>query len=254
MGKQFEDVSCTYGAPMGRRTAPDLDTTRGTVHLFKVKLDSGGYDDGGAYWGVGAPLYCARDRDGDIQMIRAPSREEAAFLLNIPAPSLRSPFDWRRKVAQWREAGTFDSDALDRYEQHCMIAESEPRGLRVSIVHVDTCLPDYFRGDSRPWLCIPAYRQSFASVRRALEDEVRQGAIGGHDDYARLLQGDMVRPEEEKLADELTRKVYAAIRRDVRPAKKGDRLVFRDIEPHEDGADCVMAYFVILVEGGPYGS
>lgn len=119
--------------------------------------------------------------------------------------------------------------------------------MRVSIVHTDTCLSDYFSGDSRPWICIPAYRQSFASVRRALEDEVRQGAIGGTDDHARLLAADMVRPEEESLADALRRKVYTAIRRDIRPAKKGDRLVFRDIEPSEDD-DCVMAYFVILVD------
>ena len=120
--------------------------------------------------------------------------------------------------------------------------------MRVSIAHTDTCLPDYFSGDSRPWLCVPAYRQSFASVRRALENEVRQGAIGGSDDHALLLSGDMVRPDEESRADELTRKVYAAIRRDIRPAKKGDRLAFRDIELPEDG-DCAMAYFVIIVEG-----
>lgn len=248
MGKQFDNVSNYYGAPMGRHSAPDLDTTRGTVQLFKVKLDSGGYDDGGAYWGHGGPLYCARDRHGDIQTVRAGSREHAAFLLNIPAPSLRVPFDWRRMVQRWRDAGVLDAHALDRYAQHCTIAESEPRGLRVSIVHVDTCLPDYFRGDSRPWLCIPAYRQSFASVRRALEHEVRHGAIGGSDEHARLLQGDMVRPEDESVANELVRKVYAAIRRDVRPAKKGDRIAFRDIELPEDGDDFVMAYFVIVVE------
>lgn len=122
------------------------------------------------------------------------------------------------------------------------------RGLRVSVVHVDTCLPDYFRGDSRPFLCIPACRQTFASVRRKLEHEVKHGAIGGSDDYARLLSADMVRPEEESLADELTRKVYAAIRRDVRPAKRGDRLVFRDIPPPTDDGDMVMGYFVIVVE------
>ena len=66
-------------------------------------------------------------------------------------------------------------------------------------------------------------------------------------DLARLLSADMVRPDEESRADRLTRKVYAAIRRDIRPAKKGDRLVFRDIELPEDD-DCVMAYFVIIVE------
>lgn len=121
--------------------------------------------------------------------------------------------------------------------------------MKVSIVHVDTCLPDYFGGDSRPWLCIPAYRQSFANVRRALEDEMRLGAIGGHDGHARMLRGDIVRPKEEDIARELTNRVYAAIRRDIRPAKKGDRLAFRDIPPPSDGDDeCVMAYFIIAVE------
>ena len=120
--------------------------------------------------------------------------------------------------------------------------------MKVSIAHTDTCLPDYFSGDSRPWLSIPAYQQSFASVRRALENEVRQGAIGGNDGNARLLSADMVRPDEESRADELTRKVYAAIRRDIRPAKKGDRLAFRDIECADDG-ETIMAYFVIIVEG-----
>lgn len=122
--------------------------------------------------------------------------------------------------------------------------------MKVSIVHTDTCLPDYFSGDSRPWLCIPAFPQSFASVRRALANEVRQGAIGGYDDNARLLSADMVRPEEEKRADELTMKVHAAIRRDIRPAKKGARIAFRDVELPTDYDDCVAAYFVIIVDDG----
>ena len=119
--------------------------------------------------------------------------------------------------------------------------------MKITIAHTDTCLPDYFSGDSRPWLCIPAYRQTFASVRRALESEVRQGAIGGSDDNARLLSSGLVRPDEENRADTLTRKLYAAIRRDVRPARKGDRLAFRDIAADEDG-ETVMAYFVVIVE------
>lgn len=115
--------------------------------------------------------------------------------------------------------------------------------MKVSIVHTDTCLPDYFSGDARPWICVPAYRQSFASVRRALRDELRMGAIGGCNDDARLLSADMVRHGEESRADELTRKVYAAINRDIVPAKKGGRLAFR-----EKLDDEVMAYFVIIVE------
>jgi hypothetical protein len=43
MGTQFRDVHSAYGAPMGRRhDAP----TEGKVRLFRVRLDSGGYDDG----------------------------------------------------------------------------------------------------------------------------------------------------------------------------------------------------------------
>lgn len=119
--------------------------------------------------------------------------------------------------------------------------------MKVSIVHADTCLSDYWPGHPMPHIQIPAYRQSFASVRRALESEVRQGSIMGSDDNARLLSADMVRPDEEKRADELTRKVYAAIRRDIRPQKKGGRLAFRDIEPDEN-EESVYAYFVIMVE------
>ena len=118
--------------------------------------------------------------------------------------------------------------------------------MKITIAHTDTCLPDCFSGDIRPWICVPAYRQSFASVRRALESKVRQGAIDGNDDDARLLSSDMVRTDEEDRAYTLTRKLYAAIRRDVRPARKGDRFAFRDIERPEDG-ETVMAYFVIIV-------
>ena len=119
--------------------------------------------------------------------------------------------------------------------------------MKVTIAHVDTCLPGYFSGDSRPWLAIPARRMSFAAIRRELENEVLEGAIGGNDDHARLLTRDHVEPEEEARADELRRKTYAAIRRDVKPRRKGARLAFRDIETDEDG-DTVMAYFVVIVE------
>lgn len=125
MGKQFENVSSRYGAQMGRHCVPDLDTTRGTVRLFAVRLDSGGYDDGGAYWGHGGAIYCARDRNGDIQTVRAASRAHAAFLLDIPAPSLRVPFDWRRMVARWRDAGSLDRADVDAYAQLCAIVENE---------------------------------------------------------------------------------------------------------------------------------
>ena len=117
--------------------------------------------------------------------------------------------------------------------------------MKVSIAHADTCLSDYWSGHHRPHLQIPAYRMTFAELRRQLRSEIAQGAVAGNDDDARLLSCDLV--TDEKRADELTRKVYAAINRDIRPAKKGDRLCFRDIVPG-DCEESVYAFFVIIVE------
>lgn len=57
--KQFTDVNSQYGAPMGRATYHGDSEAPYKFRLFKVRLNSGGYDDGGAYWGTGEPLYCA---------------------------------------------------------------------------------------------------------------------------------------------------------------------------------------------------
>lgn len=133
MTKQFENVSSKYGAPMGRVSAPDLDTSPHSVRLFAVRLDSGGYDDGGAYWGYGGAggLYCARDKDGSEQFTRAPSRESAALLLNIPAPALRVPFNWREYCRRWREAGYFSGLTVTAYAEACEVVEKEAEPTRV---------------------------------------------------------------------------------------------------------------------------
>lgn len=90
MGKQFAEVSCRYGAPMGRRADGYIETNLPRfVRLYRVRLDSGGYDDGGAYWGIGSPLWCAEDDDGNRQFTRASSRERAALILGIPNAALK---------------------------------------------------------------------------------------------------------------------------------------------------------------------
>ncbi len=88
MANPTPPVSSTYGAPMGRYTGPDyLCAEAGKVQLRRIRLDSGGYDPGGAYWGHGKPLYWACDGDGNKRFFRAASREAAkAELRNIFGP------------------------------------------------------------------------------------------------------------------------------------------------------------------------
>lgn len=50
----------------------------GKVRLTRVSLDRGGYDNGGAYWGIGEPLWYAVSECGEYAaFFRAPSREAA---------------------------------------------------------------------------------------------------------------------------------------------------------------------------------
>lgn len=72
-------VSARYGAPMGRGVSEDL--LRGRVSLRHVRLDSGGYDSGGAYWGHGIPLYYAEGAESGYVYVRAMSRDYAKAIL-----------------------------------------------------------------------------------------------------------------------------------------------------------------------------
>lgn len=75
MAKELSEVSCKYGAPMGRaERGSDPGEEKWT--LQRVRLDSGGYDTGGAYWGIGEPLYWASAGDVD-RYVRASDREIA---------------------------------------------------------------------------------------------------------------------------------------------------------------------------------
>lgn len=85
---QFPKVNGQYGAPMGRRESP-LGQGARSVRVFRVNIDSGGYDDGGAYWGIGNPLYCAQCDEGGRRFVRAKSRFHALQLLELPADTLK---------------------------------------------------------------------------------------------------------------------------------------------------------------------
>jgi hypothetical protein len=62
------------GAALGRSCE---GTPKGKAYLRKIRLDSGGYDEGGAYWGVGQPIYRAFTPDGFEDYTRADSRDDA---------------------------------------------------------------------------------------------------------------------------------------------------------------------------------
>lgn len=72
------NVDSKYGAPMGRASRNSYTDKQGRTfeltatpdappfRLVRVPLNSGGYDRGGAYWGLGAPLYYYENHTGDI--------------------------------------------------------------------------------------------------------------------------------------------------------------------------------------------
>lgn len=118
--------------------------------------------------------------------------------------------------------------------------------MKIECAHVDTCLPDYWSGHHMPHVQIAVYPgMTLAEIKREIRRELWQGAVSGSTDNARLLSAGMVAPGEEKQADRLTRAAYAAVNR-IKPAKKGQRRFFTDIEPAGDCDECVYAFFVFI--------
>lgn len=87
---KLSKLSMKYGAPMGRRSEVlDLDEPR-SIRLAEIKLDRGGYDSEGAYWGFGQPLYAA-EQGGRHSFVRADTRLAAVAALQIPYKALKVP-------------------------------------------------------------------------------------------------------------------------------------------------------------------
>lgn len=84
------NVLTARGAPMGRHSYGIAENCEPrSVRLFRVPLDSGGYDRGGAYWGLGEPLYMATDGGEYRAFTRAASRFYAMAALDIAPERLR---------------------------------------------------------------------------------------------------------------------------------------------------------------------
>lgn len=101
-----------------------------------------------------------------------------------------------------------------------------------------------------PHVQIPVTRRkmSLAEIRQAIRSELAQGAVMGNSEEARLLSSDLVRPEEEKLADKLTKAAYAAINRNVRGQRKGQRYADTGVADFGEDAETVWMFFVFQLE------
>ena len=96
MNSPETDVSSRYGAPMGRPTRDGgfqvLPNAR-PFSLRVVRLDSGGYDQGGAYWGArprGTQLYYFEGPVSDINgYVDGKSREDAKSKVRELHPNAR---------------------------------------------------------------------------------------------------------------------------------------------------------------------
>lgn len=120
--------------------------------------------------------------------------------------------------------------------------------MKFKCIHADTCLSSYWSGHHLPHVQIPVYHgMSLKEIKSCIMDEIRQGYVMGNTEEARLLSADMVRPGEDALADKVTRAAYAAVNR-IKPAKKGQRKFFLDLEEVDDNDYCesVYAYFVFV--------
>jgi len=81
---KLDNVSSTYGAPMGRRDSIMEPDTKIKFSLRAMRMVDGDYDEGGAYWGAGNSqigwMYHAIGEGVDYineMFIRAKNREDA---------------------------------------------------------------------------------------------------------------------------------------------------------------------------------
>ena len=121
--------------------------------------------------------------------------------------------------------------------------------IKFECCHADTCLSEYWSGHHLPHVQIPVYRgMTLAQVKSAIRSELSQGAVMGSSDNARLLSADIVRKDEAKQADRVTRAAYAAVNR-MSLTDHRKRKLFMDVEECDEENDCcdsVYAFFVFV--------
>jgi hypothetical protein len=93
-------VDCKYGAPMGRSTSTGDSDTDATLTVLPVRLDDGGYDNGGAYWGLGEPIWHIKSDDGEFDFFRRCWEPQALLIPELAEdyPNATLVFDLRSEI------------------------------------------------------------------------------------------------------------------------------------------------------------
>lgn len=123
--------------------------------VYKVKLNRGGYDRSGTYYGTGAPLYRAVNEDGRRYEFRARSRAEAVRMAKnagngqfrgfgeIKRPAGIKPWHWnvmrrrtmklpmKAEITRVVGGGSFKNGRLEFRAQVCINARTDESGFRV---------------------------------------------------------------------------------------------------------------------------
>lgn len=74
------------GAALGRPGWSMRDAPKGKLYLRELHLNGGGYDSGGAYWGLGQRLYWASDGAAFDLYVRAADRDDAKAAVRYEYP------------------------------------------------------------------------------------------------------------------------------------------------------------------------
>ena len=84
---QLSNVSSPRGAPMGRPTRAQGFETK--ARCFRLRFIDQAYDEGGAYWGMPANVYCAMNDVGLQLFCRARDRAHAKRKFEEEYPQLK---------------------------------------------------------------------------------------------------------------------------------------------------------------------
>lgn len=116
--------------------------------------------------------------------------------------------------------------------------------MNFEIVHVDTCLPDYWSGHHKAHVCIPVWNgMTFNELKSSLHSEIAQGAVCGSDTITELLSiGGDFSDEEISAAYQAAHDAVDAIT--LSESANPDHL-FTNLDL-DDAYEPVYAYFLIV--------